>query len=503
MYPFLSWCCLAAWLIVLGLKHFEGADQTDQLISSYLLCKSRWNIRKRIREMSGPRAPQGNVIKVPRQVQKRLFILAHNASLLPLAKAPTDQPVEQRVKQKPVSRLSPPPPGVELLSDSAAVLGPLSLALSPFCGTVPLTAVHPRPSNPICHDVLGFGFPVGQNMQQKSAPFLLPLNSLSRSSSTTPIMSCSAPSRESGHFLLQMVWTPPVSCSTTFSHHAIGPESLRPVGQEHPKSTISPYPPCEEEAKDSSPSTLSPFSSSAGDKEEEQEEDWSVMGETMKQLTWLAAERRLCNGDSEDDHSPTSQEDEDEEDDETKGEEPEEGRSFKTSLDKEMPSGEKTAKGRRSHSSPPWFGEDASGTSQKLRCILGDHTDLLRDFAAFLLPEQALLCGLLKAQMGTLLKGHTHLQAEFWVFFDDLRPPLARPEQFEDAYLPEEAEGGEGGGQVSGGGASGSFEEVKLPDLEEEEDGHEIRPITSRRQRRKMESHRSYKVCRKTCSCLR
>ncbi|KAK5609358.1 hypothetical protein CRENBAI_010779 [Crenichthys baileyi] len=790
-------------LIVLGLKHFEGADQTDQLISSYLLCKSRWNIRKRIREMSGPRAPRGSVIKlfmthgvvpplpvacsrvhpedqrppvdrntsnmpkwlknsqpiihknrldgthypqslppgctlrlhpsyvnksqVPRQVQKRLFILAHNASLLPLAKAPTDQPVEQQVEQKPISRLSPPPPGAELRTDSAAVSGPLPLALSPFCGTVPLTAVHPRPSTPICHDVPGFGFPVGQNMQQKSAPFLLPLNSLSCSSSTTPPMSCSASSREPGHFLLHMVWTPPVSCSTTFSHHAIGPESLRPVEQEHPKSTISPYPPCEGEVKDSSPSTLSPFSSSVGDKEEEQEEDWSVMGvslkggergnvergeqektkdggdqekeetdgdgeeeeqggeeddggreerggeredgdkdrrgdeeedeedeeeeeedfddltqdedeeevmssaseesvlsvpelqETMKQLTWLAAERRLCNGDSEDDHSPTSQEDEDEEDDETKGEEPEEGRSFKSSLDKEMPSGEKTAKGRRCSGrgrgrTPPLRGlartrqerlsKDTSKLSllydenllekdplreskdaafaqsylnrvrealegapeqvqefvsllskfeqvgegqevtqlfRKLHCILGDHTDLLRDFAAFLLPEQALLCGLfeeqqafersrrflrrleisfgdnpshyqkiikalqtgpdlspsniqeLKAQMATLLKGHTHLQAEFWVFFDDLRPPLARPEQFEDAYLPEEAEGGEGGGQVSGDGASGSFEEVTLPDLEEEEDGHKIRPITSRRQRRKMESHRSYK----------
>ena len=31
---------------------------------------------------------------------------------------------------------------------------------------------------------------------------------------------------------------------------------------------------------------------------------------------------------------------------------------------------------------------------RKLRCILGDRTDLLRDFAAFLHPEQALQCGL-------------------------------------------------------------------------------------------------------------
>lgn len=66
----------------------------------------------------------------------------------------------------------------------------------------------------------------------------------------------------------------------------------------------------------------------------------------MKQLTWLAAERRLCDGDSEDD--PSSQEDEDEEDDEAKGEEPAEGRSFQTSLDKDMPSGDKTPRGRRS-----------------------------------------------------------------------------------------------------------------------------------------------------------
>lgn len=54
-------CCR---LTVLALKHFEGSVESDQLISSYLLCKSRWNIRKRIREMSGPRAPQDSVIKV-------------------------------------------------------------------------------------------------------------------------------------------------------------------------------------------------------------------------------------------------------------------------------------------------------------------------------------------------------------------------------------------------------------------------------------------------------
>lgn len=104
----------------------------------------------------------------------------------------------------------------------------------------------------------------------------------------------------------------------------------------------------------------------------------------------------------------------------------------------------------------------------------------------------------LKAQMATLLKGHTHLQSEFWVFFEELRPPLARPGQFEEAHWPEDGGGGsdvgEGIGQVYGGGASSGFEEVTLPELEEEEEGHKIQPMTSRRQRRKMDAHRNYKV---------
>lgn len=51
-------------LIVLGLKHFEETVQPDQLISSYLVRKNRWNFRKHIREMSSQRAPPNNVIKV-------------------------------------------------------------------------------------------------------------------------------------------------------------------------------------------------------------------------------------------------------------------------------------------------------------------------------------------------------------------------------------------------------------------------------------------------------
>ncbi|KAJ8287950.1 hypothetical protein COCON_G00006090 [Conger conger] len=194
----------------------------------------------------------------------------------------------------------------------------------------------------------------------------------------------------------------------------------------------------------------------------------------------------------------------------------------------------------------------------QLRPVLRDWPDLLRDFAAFLLPEQALECGLfaeqqafersrrflrqleisfgenpshyqkivralqggpslsdagideLKAQMASLLKGHTHLQGEFWVFFDELRPPPSRPGQFEEAAWPEEGGGvtdggGDGGGVGPVGGASGGFEEVTLPDLEEEEEVHKIAPLTGRSKRRKeLGTHSNDKECdwsEKDCSC--
>lgn len=70
----------------------------------------------------------------------------------------------------------------------------------------------------------------------------------------------------------------------------------------------------------------------------------------MKQLTWLAAERRLCtDGDSEEEHSPTStgsqEEEEEEEEEGPKGEESGEGRSSKESRDEETPTGERTPRG--------------------------------------------------------------------------------------------------------------------------------------------------------------
>ncbi|XP_013880032.1 GON-4-like protein isoform X2 [Austrofundulus limnaeus] len=782
-------------LIVLGLKHFEGAVQ---LISSYLLCKSQWNIKKHIQEMSGPRAPCHNVIKMfltrgvipplptaasrvqpedhrppvdrdysnmpnwlknsqliiqktrldtthyppslpagctlrlhpyyisktrpTRSAHRRLFTLAHNASLLPLAKAPESHEVDTQ------------PSG----SDPPAVSGAQPLTQSPVSGSAPLAAVQTGPAHSACANVIQPGLPIGQ---PNPAPLLLPLTSLSSPSTTTPIMHCA---QEPGYFLYQMVWTPPASCSTHTSQHALGPEPLAPIRREQQEQSVMNTHTLSEEVREgdeeeNSDSTLSPPSSCTGDEEKElcgqetegQEPDWTVMAvshsggkedgnseghkepdkteeqgdqqmketcgegegeqpseeddkgreagggerkgdgdkdhqgedeeddeeeeeedfddltqdedeeevmssaseesvlsvpelqETMKQLTWLAAERRLCaDGDSEDDQSPTSQEDEEEEEEEdgVKGEDAGQVQSFKTSLDEETPHEEGTPRGGRrcpgrgrgrsrplrglTRTRQERFSKDATKLSllydenilendplretkdtafaqsylkrvrealqdtpeqveefvsllnkfeqlgeghkvpllfRKLQCILGNHTELLRDFAAFLHPEQALQCGLfeeqqafersrrflrqleisfgdnpshyqriikalqtgpdlgptsiqeLKTQMATLLKGHTHLQTEFWVFFDDLRPPPAHPGQFEEAQWPEDGEGGEGSGQVSAGAATGSFEEVTLPELEEEEEVHKIQPITSRRQRRKMNSHRSYK----------
>ncbi|XP_001367046.1 GON-4-like protein isoform X1 [Monodelphis domestica] len=156
-----------------------------------------------------------------------------------------------------------------------------------------------------------------------------------------------------------------------------------------------------------------------------------------------------------------------------------------------------------------------------LQTLLHEWPQLLKDFAAFLLPEQALACGLfeeqqafeksrkflrqleicfaenpshhqkiikvlqgcadclpqeiteLKTQMWQLLKGHDHLQDEFSVFFDHLRPVASRLGDFEEINWTEEKEY-----EFDG------FEEVALPDVEEEEE-HPKMSTASKNKRRK------------------
>ncbi|KAG7475895.1 GON-4 [Solea senegalensis] len=732
-------------LIVLGLKHFEGVVQPDQLISSYLLCKDRWSVKKHIKEMRGRKAPPTNIIKMflvnrvpplplvfskihpgdqrppvdrnisnmpnwlknsqqiiqktrqgsapypaslppgctlrlhPYYLNKmarpppprctRLFSLAHNASLLPLAKAPADRQVDKQVERQ---------------VDTDSVGHPVTPP--PVSGSAPLSVVHPVSSYHICADIT------------QTAPSLLPLPDTS-----APIMPCSAATIKPSYFLLKVLM--PLAPPTAYSRPA--QEELLPPseeGEEHGEGKTlvgvvslnggdnigeeeqeSPGGGGEEETgggdngwqrgegeggreeegegedaggergeeEEEEGEKDKDEDQDEEDEEEEEEEDFddltqdeeeeevmssaseeSVLSvpelqETMKQLTWLAAERRLCtDGDSEEEHSPMSpgsQEEEDDEEEEEEGpKEEESGRSSKVGGEEETPTGEETPRrgrcpGRGRGRNRPLRGlrrsyqerrskdagkllllfddsildndpqreskdvafaqsylsrvrealQDVPGQVEefvsllkdfeqvgdgqevvllfrKLRCILGERTDLLQDFSAFLHPEQALQCGLfeeqqafersrrflrqleisfgdnpshyqkiikalqtspelspssvheLKSQMATLLKGHTHLQTEFWVFFDDLRPPPARPGQFEEAHWPEEAGGGSDGGdnvsQVSGGGANG-YEEVTLPELEEEEEGPKIQPVTSRRQRRKIDAHRNDKDC--------
>ncbi|XP_010210931.1 PREDICTED: GON-4-like protein [Tinamus guttatus] len=183
---------------------------------------------------------------------------------------------------------------------------------------------------------------------------------------------------------------------------------------------------------------------------------------------------------------------------------------------------------------------DLYSTLQKL---LHEWPQLLTDFAAFLLPEQALECGLfeeqqafeksrkflrqleicfaenpahhqkiikvlqscadcvpqeiaeLKTQMWQLLKGHDHLQDEFSVFFDHLRPSASRMGDFEEINWTEEKEY-----EFDG------FEEVSLPDVEEEEEPPKMHAAPKNKKRKEIGGQNTDKEVEwvdgmKDCSC--
>ncbi|XP_031467295.1 GON-4-like protein isoform X2 [Phasianus colchicus] len=178
-----------------------------------------------------------------------------------------------------------------------------------------------------------------------------------------------------------------------------------------------------------------------------------------------------------------------------------------------------------------------------LQKLLHDWPQLLTDFAAFLLPEQALECGLfeeqqafeksrkflrqleicfaenpahhqkiikvlqssvdclpqeiaeLKTQMWQLLKGHDHLQDEFSVFFDHLRPSASRMGDFEEINWTEEKEY-----EFDG------FEEVSLPDVEEEDEPPKIHSAPKNKKRKEIGGQNNDKEAEwgdgmKECSC--
>ncbi|XP_055481667.1 GON-4-like protein isoform X4 [Psammomys obesus] len=180
---------------------------------------------------------------------------------------------------------------------------------------------------------------------------------------------------------------------------------------------------------------------------------------------------------------------------------------------------------------------------KSLQSLLQDWPQLLKDFAAFLLPEQALSCGLfeeqqafeksrkflrqleicfaenpshhqkiikvlqgcadclpqditeLKTQVWQLLRGHGHLQDEFSIFFDHLRPAASRMGDFEEINWTEEKEY-----EFDG------FEEVTLPDVEEEDEPSKV-PTASKSKRRKEigvqhhDKETEWPDAAKDCSC--
>lgn len=191
-----------------------------------------------------------NKSRPPNPPHRRFFTLAHNASLLPLAKAPADRQLDLQ----PISYQSPPPTGV--------------------------------PSHFACADVIQSRLPVGRKTQpsvareQDSGP-IPPLSTLTNA--TIPIMPCAAAAVKPGYFLLQMMWTPPApptASLTVSSQHAPGQDVHGPIREEQKVRLMSPgqCPPLEAEnlegQSSGSPSTLSPLSSCAG----EEEENWTIMG---------------------------------------------------------------------------------------------------------------------------------------------------------------------------------------------------------------------------------
>ncbi|XP_075873123.1 GON-4-like protein isoform X2 [Nelusetta ayraudi] len=777
-------------LLLLALRHFEGTAQREELISSYLLCKTRWSVKKHLRELSSSsRAPASNIIKTylkhkimptlplacgrvqpedqcppvdrtcpnmpnwlknsqliiqktrlggggyppslppgcslrlhphflhkcrppsaPRPPHRRFFTLAHNASLLPLAKPPAHHGGRNArpIGVRPLP-LPPPPPPADTGTAHPASPGPTPPPETPGPPGVPCTTPAVTPA----YVLLQMAWtpqapPTDSSSQQalgKHVQVLEPqlhgeeAESTASPSTLSPLSSCMEEEEQDEEGEEQEEEEEEVEVSGVLTmnggENGGGGEEQKTVGEggdtggggggeesgggEDGEQQQQEEGEEEEEEEEGGQREDEPGEDDGGaggeedqeeeekdkdeeqerqgeeEEEEEEEEDFdeltqdedeeevmssaseeSVLSvpelqETMKQLTWLAAERRLCtDGESEEEHSAGSQEEEEEEEEEEgpKGEESGEGRSGKESRDEEAAPGERTARGGggrcpgrgRGRSRPlrglgrsrqerhskdgakllllyddnildndpqreskdsafaqnylsrvrevlqdtpervqdfvsllqefKQVGEGPEVTSlfRKLRGVLGEQTELLKDFAAFLHPEQALQCGLLqeqqafersrrflrqleitfgenpshyqkiikalqigpelspagiqelKAQMETLLRGHTHLQSEFWVFFEELRPPPARPGQFEEAHWPEEAGGGSDGGDgvgllPLGGAGAGGFEEVTLPELEEEEEGHKILPMSSRRQRRKLAAHRSYKDC--------
>ncbi|KAG7276543.1 hypothetical protein CRUP_019593 [Coryphaenoides rupestris] len=526
-------------LLALGLRNFSETSDPHQMISSYLVLKKPWKLRRRVWEMRGTKAPASNPIKVFRESgglpamplacgavgpgEERPPVERETSSMPEWLKK--SRPIIQKLRSSQASypawlprdtqlRLHPSRPTTvtKLHPDSHSHLTPKrlfssapstrlppiaianaqSISQPPSMSTPPLLAI--RPSAPV---------------QQETPPSLL--TTTPSVLATTPSVPATPPSvpatpplmlEEHGGNMKEwerrtmeeerrhMKEEERRNNNNNNNNNKEGEEEeeKRGMREEERRSMVEERrqeevmmgrveDEDEEEEMSSEESILSV-------PELQESNDMSALffpQETMKQLTWLASERRLGGEDSEEDHSPGSQNSqeeisEEEEEGLVKGEEEDAGgdrcsqatgggapgggrlprRTGKTLgrgrgrirpptrrrqerhskdsskllllydhhiLDNDPQRESKDTAFAQAYltrvrealgGSPKKMEEflsllyefEEAGEEQgsmvhlyrSLRCILQDNMDLLRDFAAFLQPEQALECGLFEEQ---------------------------------------------------------------------------------------------------------
>ncbi|KAK0155566.1 GON-4-like protein [Merluccius polli] len=208
-------------LIALGLRNFSGTLDPYQLISSYLVLKKPWKLRRRVWEMSGAKAPANNPIKVFRESE-----VLPAMPLACKAAGPTEEcaPVQRETSSMPEwLKKSQPVIQKAMLSSSEAsypswLPRETQLRLHPSQPPT-VTKQHPHPIKPKQH------FSLAHSTR------LPPLITANRQSiSQQPCMSASTPS------LPAIRPSTPMEQETTPSLPAIRPST--PIQQETPQTPV-------------------------------------------------------------------------------------------------------------------------------------------------------------------------------------------------------------------------------------------------------------------------
>uniref|UniRef100_A0A3B5AZF9 Uncharacterized protein n=1 Tax=Stegastes partitus TaxID=144197 RepID=A0A3B5AZF9_9TELE len=197
---------------------------------------------------------------------------------------------------------------------------------------------------------------VSEQERPSPLPFLLPLSSLSSHNTTNPIIPCSDTVVKPSYFLLQMMWAPPPPPSTT---------SQPAPGNQQPLAPMK-------ECLLSSAGRSRPHRGLKRSRQERHSKD-------ATKLLLLYDENILDNDPHRESKDVAFAQSYLNRVRDALQDVPGQMEEFVSLLNEFEQVGE---------------GEELLLLYRKLRCILGNRMDLLRDFAAFLHPEQALQCGL-------------------------------------------------------------------------------------------------------------